>query len=188
MGHLPLYEIETAPDAAKPLLEASVKAFGMLPGLHKAMAGAPEVLEAYKGLHEKFQQTSFNNDEMTVVWQTINVEHGCHYCVPAHSGIAKMMGIDPAINEALRNETPLADPKLEALRTFTLQMVRQRAVVTDEQVEAFFAAGFNSAHILELILGIAQKVMSNYINHVADTPVDDAFKGLLWTKADVAAE
>jgi alkylhydroperoxidase family enzyme len=67
-------------------------------------------------------------------------------------------------------------------------MVRQRAVVSDEQVEAFFAAGFNSAHILELILGIAQKVMSNYINHVADTPVDDAFKGFLWTKTDVAAE
>ncbi|MCV5838426.1 carboxymuconolactone decarboxylase family protein, partial [Escherichia coli] len=67
------------------MIENSVKAFGMLPNLHAVMAEAPTLLEGYQVVHELFQQTSFNAEELTVVWQTINVEHGCHYCVPAHS-------------------------------------------------------------------------------------------------------
>jgi NADH:ubiquinone oxidoreductase subunit F (NADH-binding) len=46
---------------------------------------------------------------LTVVWQSINVEHACHYCVPAHTGIAAMMKVDEAITEALRNETALSN-------------------------------------------------------------------------------
>jgi AhpD family alkylhydroperoxidase len=40
---------------------------------------------------------------MTVVWQAINVENECHYCVPAHTGIAKMMKVSDDITQALRN-------------------------------------------------------------------------------------
>jgi hypothetical protein len=53
--------------------------------------------------YELFVNSSFNEEELTVVWQSINVEHACHYCVPAHTGIAAMMKVDEAIN--LRNET-----------------------------------------------------------------------------------
>jgi hypothetical protein len=51
-------------------------------------------------LHELFVNSSFNEEELTVVWQSINVEHACHYCVPAHTGIAAMMKVDEAITEA----------------------------------------------------------------------------------------
>jgi len=34
-----------------------------------------------------------------------------------------------------------------------------------------------------VILGLSQKVMSNYTNHLAETPVDEAFKGFAWEKA-----
>ena len=51
--------------------------------------------------------SSFNKDEITVVWQTINVEHECHYCVPAHTAIAKAMKVDDEITEALRNKSKL---------------------------------------------------------------------------------
>jgi alkylhydroperoxidase family enzyme len=71
---------------------------------------------------------------LTVVWQSINVEHACHYCVPAHTGIAAMMKVDEAITEALRNET--ANPKLEALRTMTLSIVRNRGHVAEEELAA----------------------------------------------------
>ena len=57
--------------------EASVKSFGMLPNLHGVLSESPELLEAYKMLHDSFQKTSFNSEELTVVWQTINVEHEC---------------------------------------------------------------------------------------------------------------
>lgn len=56
------------------------------------MAEAPDLLEAYKAVHELFQNSSFDSDEITVVWQTVNVEHQCHYCVPAHTWIASSIG------------------------------------------------------------------------------------------------
>ena len=86
------HDLETAPEASRPLLESSKAAFGRIPGLHGVMAEAPALLDGYKHLHRLFQEeTSFDADEITVVWQTINVEHACHYCVPAHTGIARAM-------------------------------------------------------------------------------------------------
>lgn len=184
MTDFPIHTVESAPEASKPLLEKSVAAFGRVPGLHGTMAESPALLEGYQFLHKLFaENTSFDGDELTVVWQTINVEHACHYCVPAHTGIAKMMGIDDAISDALRNETPLPTAKLEALRTFTLQMVRSRGNATDTEVQTFLDAGFTKQQVLEIVLGIAQKVMSNYTNHLAETPVDEVMQKFNWQKA-----
>ncbi|MAA73036.1 MAG: carboxymuconolactone decarboxylase [Bermanella sp.] len=176
MSDFTLHTNETAPDAAKPLLEKSVKAFGMLPNLHAVMAESPQLLDSYQQAHELFQQTSFNAEELTVVWQAINIEHDCHYCVPAHTGIAHSMKVDQDIIDALRNKTPLADEKLEVLRDTTLAMVRQRGVLSDEDVNKFYAVGYGKKQLLEIVLGLSQKVMSNFTNHLADTPVDAPFK------------
>ncbi len=159
--------------------------------LHQALGHYPEapaLLDGYKHLHRLFgEETSFDKDEITVVWQTINVEHDCHYCVPAHTGIAKMMKVDDAILDALRDETSLPDAHLEALRTFSLQVVRQRGDVTDAQVQTFLDAGYSRRQILEVVLGVAQKVMSNYTNHLAQTPVDEPMQAFAWEKASKAA-
>ncbi len=176
----PSHDLDTAPEASKPLLENSKKAFGRLPGLHKVLAESPQAFEGYQVLHKLFQETDFDADELTVVWQAINVEHECHYCVPAHTGIAKMM----KVSDALRNETPLPSDKLEALRTFTVQMVRERGNVSEAQMQAFFDAGYGHRAVLDVILGLAQKTMSNYINHVAQTPVDEVFHPLRWERGD----
>ncbi len=176
MTDFTLYNNDNAPEAAKPLFENSIKAFGMLPNLHAVMAEAPALLEGYQQIHRLFQQTSFNDEELTVVWQAINIEHSCHYCVPAHTAIANMMKVDSAIINALLDGSPLANPKLEALRATTLAMVRNRGVLADEEVENFFAVGYGNQQLLEIVLGISQKILSNYTNHLADTPVDEAFK------------
>ena len=181
MTEFTLHNQESAPEAAKPLLENSVKSFGMIPNLHAVMAESPQLLEGYQTLHNLAQQTSFNAEELTVVWQTINVEHACHYCVPAHSAIAHSMKVDGEIIDALRNET-LLPTKLEALRTATLAIVRERGVVGDDVLNAFFAAGYQQKHVLEVILVLSQKVMSNYVNHVANTPVDAPYKAFAWEK------
>ncbi|WP_452230804.1 carboxymuconolactone decarboxylase family protein [Lacinutrix sp. MEBiC02404] len=182
MTTLKIHNIETAPEASKPLLENSQKAYGMIPGLHGVLAASPQLLTAYQTLHELFTQTSFNEEELTVVWQAINVEHACHYCVPAHTGIAKMMKVDDAITEALRNETPLENAKLEALRTMTLSVVRNRGNVSQADLDAFYAAGYGEQQVLEIILGLSQKVISNYTNHIANTPVDAGFQKFAWKK------
>ncbi|EAZ98331.1 carboxymuconolactone decarboxylase family protein [Marinobacter sp. ELB17] len=178
-----LHDKNSAPEQSKPLLDGSVKAFGMIPGLHAVMAESPQVLEAYKKLHELVLASSFDNDETTVVWQSINVEHACHYCVPAHTGIAKMMDVSDDIINALRDETPLPNHKLEALRTFTLAVIRKRGEVSSDEVQTFLDAGYTQRQVLEVMLVLSQKIMSNYINHIAETPVDEPFKKFAWHKS-----
>jgi alkylhydroperoxidase family enzyme len=182
MSNFNIHTIESAPEDSKAQLEEGFKAFGMIPNLHGTLAESPELYKAYSTLHSLFMETSFDKDELTVVWQTINVEHECHYCVPAHTMIANSMKVDPAITEALRNETPLASEKLEALRTVTLQLVRKRGQLTQSEVETFFNAGYAQKQILEIIVGISQKVISNYVNYLAETPLDEPFKSLVWEK------
>ena len=182
MANFPTYDKTNAPAASVPLLEKTERAFGRLTGLAKAMAGAPGLLDVYQRAHAAFQATSFNKEELTVVWQAINVEHACHYCVPAHTGIANMMGVDAALTEALRTEAPLGDAKLEALRDFTLAMLRQRGLVSEDQLAAFYAAGYGPQQVLEVILGLSQKVMSNYTNHLAQTPVDEPMRAFAWQR------
>lgn len=154
----------------------------MIPGLHGVLAGAPGILEGYQTLHKLFTESSFDKDELTVVWQTINVEHACHYCVPAHTAIAGMMKVDENITESLRNETTLENTKLEALRTFTLAITRNRGNVSSDELQAFYTAGYEERQVLEIILGLSQKVISNYTNHIANTPVDAPFQKFAWTK------
>lgn len=175
-----VHSIESAPAASKPLLESSAKSFGRVPNLHGVMAESPEHLEAYKTLHALFERTSLSKVERNVVWMTINVENACHYCVPAHTAIALMQGVDGETVDALRSAAPLKDPRLEALRQFTLALVRQRGQLSEIQVAQFINAGFTQRHVLDVLLGLAQKTLSNYANHLADTPVDEAFAKFEW--------
>lgn len=182
MARFTLHDAHSAPEGSRPLLEKSQKGFGMIPSLHAVMAESPQVLEGYQKLHALVLESSFDNEEKTVVWQTINVENACHYCVPAHTGIAKMMEVSDNIINALRDETPLPSDKLEALRTFTLAVMRKHGNVGQEDLDAFLGAGYNNRQVLEVILVLSQKVMSNYINHIAETPVDEPFKKFAWRK------
>ncbi|TXF89041.1 carboxymuconolactone decarboxylase family protein [Neolewinella aurantiaca] len=183
MNNLTVHTVATAPEESKAQLEASQKAFGYIPNLHAVLAGAPGLLAAYKSLHGLFADSSFDKDELTVVWQTINVEHECHYCVPAHTAIAHMMKVDGAITEALRNGTALPSEKLQVLHDTTLAIVRSRGHLTPAEKEAFFAVGYEERQLLEIILGLSQKVISNYVNHLAETPVDEPFQKFAWSKS-----
>ncbi|WP_426359816.1 carboxymuconolactone decarboxylase family protein [Pseudocolwellia sp. HL-MZ19] len=183
MTTLTIHTIESAPEGSKPLLEGSVKAFGMLPNLHGVLAGSPQILEAYQKLHQLFTESSFDAEELTVVWQAINVEHGCHYCVPAHTAIAHSMNVDPAITEALRNQAAMPTAKLQALLDMTLIIVRNRGHVSQEELDAFYAAGYAEQQVLDIILALSQKIISNYTNHIGNTPVDAPFETFAWTKA-----
>lgn len=81
------------------------------------------------------------------------------------------------------DETPLPSDKLEALRTFTLAVMNKRGNVSKADLDAFYQAGYQHRQVLEVILILSQKTMSNYINHIAQTPVDEPFKKFEWKKA-----
>lgn len=178
-----LHNTSSAPQASKAMLSDSLKKFGLIPNLHAVMAESPNVLASYKYLHEKFKTSSLNTEELTVVWQTINVEHACHYCVPAHTGIAHMMKVAPEITEALRNSSALPSARLQVLHELTLDILRTRGMPNKEKLDAFFEQGYKKAQLLERILGLSQKVMSNYINHLSEMPVDKAFVQYIWPQS-----
>ena len=86
--------------------------------------------------------------------------------------------------KALRDNTPFADPKLEALRTFATVINDSRGWPTDAQVSAFLEAGYTQETVLEVILGTSVKLLSNYTNHVAETELDAAFAPNVWSPED----
>ncbi|GGD66559.1 carboxymuconolactone decarboxylase family protein [Lacimicrobium alkaliphilum] len=175
MSKFPLYDKNSAPEDSKKMLEDAEKSMGMVPNLFAVMAGSPAVLEAYQTLNQLFTQSGLSDEEQTVVWQTINITNDCHYCVPAHTAIAHSMKIDQDIIDALRNDTKLQNNKLEVLRTTVKALLNERGRLNEKQTIAFYDAGFNQAQLMEVVLGISQKTLSNYINHLAATPLDKAF-------------
>ena len=62
-------------------------------------------------------------------------------------------------------------------------IVRNRGNVTDTELETFYAVGYTQRQVLEVILGLSQKIISNYTNHIVDTPIDKPFQKFAWEKA-----
>lgn len=177
-----IHDVDSAPAGSNALLANYKKQNGMVPNLFGVMAEAPGLLEGYVSLHKLFVDSSFNAEELTVVWQSINVEHNCTYCVPAHTAIAHMMKVDSALIEALRDQKPLPTDKLQVLQDTTLAMTRKRGELSEDEINRFYAAGYGQRQLLEIVLGLSQKVMSNYVNRLAGTPTDDVFKKFAWQK------
>lgn len=178
-----VHTVETAPVAAKEVLAGARTAFGFVPNLLGVMAAAPALVKAYTTLSRIFEETSFDATERQVVLLTANYENNCEYCIAAHSVIAGVQKVPDAVIQAIRDNRPIPDPKLEALRRFTAAVVASRGWPTVEDVGAFKSAGYGERQILEVILGIGFKTLSNYTNHVAGTPLDAAFAKAVWSKA-----
>jgi alkylhydroperoxidase family enzyme len=180
-----IYNIETAPADSKEALIQAKKTFGLIPNLEGILAEAPAALKGGMALWNLFETTSFTPIEQQVIYLTANYEHDCCYCMAAHSGLAKMIGMSDENIEALRQGQPLADQKLQALRLFTKRMIAARGWVNESEIEEFLAAGYTKQQVLEVILGIAVKIIHNYTNHIAETPLDKAFQPYLWFKPGV---
>lgn len=176
---LPLQTPETAKgDAAQGLTDAK-QALGFVPNMYGAMANSPGVLTTYQHGYACFRQDSgFTPQEQEVVFLTVSVANGCGYCRAAHGTIAdKMSGVPTEVTDAILAGQSVPDPKLGALHTFVRTMFDTRGKPEPSDVEAFRAAGYEDRHVLEVILALAVKTLSNYTNHIFHTPVDEAFAG-----------
>ena len=182
MSNFTVHTPETASDAAQPALSQAKQAFGAIPNLIGVMAEAPAAAEGYLELSRLAGETSFSPAERHVVWFTINAENGCEYCMAAHTAIAKSEKVDEGVIASAREVGTYADPKLEALRRFTLVALRERGWIPEADLEAFYAAGYGRQQVLEVILLLAHKTLSNYTNHVAGTPLDKPFQAFQWSK------
>ena len=181
MSQFKVHSKETAPTESAELLATAEKAYGFIPNLLGVMAESPAAIKAYLTIGKIFDESSFSATERQVVILTASRFNECHYCVAAHSVVAGMQKVPADVIKAIRNDQAIDDDKLEALRVFTTSVVEKRGWLSDDDIVSFQAAGYNKAQILEVILGLSFKTLSNYINHLADTPLDDAFAAQAWT-------
>jgi alkylhydroperoxidase family enzyme len=176
------YTAASAPAASQPGLQQAERIFGVVPNLQAHLAESPETLSGYFTLLELFSKSTLSAVEQQVVSMTANFENSCHYSMAGHSARALQVGMDQTLVAALREGKPLADPKLEALRRFTTHVVRERGFVAEADVNAFLAAGYFRRNVLEVLLGVAAKILGNYTNHIVGTEYDDFMHGHEWSK------
>lgn len=186
MSNFKVHKLEEATGDRHTAMEKITKLYVDVPNVLGAMAESPAALNAYEGLAQAMANTTFTPTERHVVWFTINMEHGCHYCMSAHTPHAIRENVPDDVIATARSGGHYTDPKLEALRVFTLAMVQDRGWVSPEQIEAFLNAGFTRENVFEVITAIAHKVMTNYTNHIVEPELDDRFQAHAWS-ADKAA-
>ncbi len=182
MTDFTVHDETTAPEGARATLAETRARLGFVPNVFGVLAASPAAVETYRVLNELFVSTSFTPTERHVVWFANIFENDCTYCMAAHTGIAKQERIPEDVISASRSGAPYDDPRLEALRTFTRLVVVNRGWVSGDDVEAFLDAGFNRQHVMEILVGVAHKVISTYANHIAQTPLDKAFSRMAWEK------
>jgi AhpD family alkylhydroperoxidase len=169
MATFTTHTLETAPEGSKARLAEVQKAWGFIPQLHGNLAESPVALEAYDTLFGLVGKSMLSPIEQQVAYQAINVFHECEYCVAGHTYLSRQVGMDEQAVQALRNSSPIANARLEALRMFAEAVVRERGFVGDAAVDAFLAAGFTKANVLEVVTIVATKTISNYANHINHT-------------------
>ncbi|OUJ14661.1 hypothetical protein HK28_12065 [Acetobacter sp. DsW_063] len=181
MNDFNLLDSGNAPAASATILDGVQAAWGFVPNLRRVLAESPAALEAYAALWTIAEKTSFTAQERNVAYLAIIYENECTYCMAGHTNLSRMAHVDDVVISAIRNNTPIADARLEALRSFAAKLTRQRGVMTETDVGAFKAAGFTNQSVLDLLVLSATKLLSNYANHLAETPNDAFMKGAEWT-------
>ena len=184
MSLFPLHTVESAPEGARPLLNAAQSKMGFLPNLLAKLAEAPAALEAYLTLAGIFDKTTLAPGERQLVLLTTAVENACEFCVAAHSAGAKRTKVEPTVVSAVREGKRVPDNHLQALIEFTRRVVRERGWVGDDAVRAFLDSGFTAQNVLEVIVGVSLKTLSNYANHIVETPLNAELAGEQWRAHD----
>lgn len=176
---LPLIEPSQASPRQQELLARGRKAAqGMLPNMYKAMANSPALFESYLNGYDGLRtQSTLTAAELEVIFLTISFENGCDYCMAAHSLVADTTSRVPReVTDAIRDGLAIPDPKLAALAAMTRVVLLSRGRPDADSVSAFLSAGYEEHHLLDIVLAISVKTLSNYVNHLFDTPLDKVFK------------
>ena len=177
MAALTPQTIESAPQGSKLTLQAIQKRDGFIPNLIATFASSPALLKGYVGLDIAWEESSFSAQERQLICLTASVVNRCRYSIAAHATALKGLKVDPECIQAVRNRDPLGDGRLDALVALTRELVAERGFVAPKTLERFVAAGFNEVALMEVLIGVALKVMSDYLDNLTPLAIDAAFRG-----------
>ncbi|MFJ9845852.1 carboxymuconolactone decarboxylase family protein [Kitasatospora sp. NPDC101155] len=174
------HDLSSVPEKSRPIMENTAKGFGFIPAPVALMAESPELLEGFMTGNGLFNKTTLSPLEREVLILTMATRVECHYCVSMHSAMLTRQGADQKLIGALRTRTPLEDPKLEAMRVFTLAVMDGYGHVSPETMDAFLGAGYTRRNALEVVLGLGVYTISTYANRMTEAPLDEPFKAFEW--------
>jgi len=160
------HTLESAPPASRRLMEATAKHLGHIPPAMARLAESPEMLSGFLKATGIFDQSTLDPIAREVVVMTIATRNGCHVCIGMHSQQLESLGAKPELVAALRDQTPLGDERLEAIGTFTRQLLASTGAVSDDELAAFLAYGYTPRNALEVVLGIGTYTMSTFANRL----------------------
>ena len=188
MSRLPLRTIEDAPAEAQPRLEAAQKNNGFLPNLVRLLTNAPVALETYQTVGEINGRASLTLAEREAVQITAAATHGCGFCVAGHTAIAdKKAKMDQGVISALRDKAQVPDARLDAVARFTEAVIASRGAVSDAELAAFKAAGFDDQAALEVVLGVSLATLCNFANNMGQPDLNPQLAAYEWKGAAPAA-
>ena len=146
------------------------KGLGFVPNLYAFFGKNDTALGDYLTFqNRKSTLTAKEREIINLVTSQIN---GCRYCQSAHTVLGKMHGFtDEQVLDIRRGKAPW-DPKYDALVKFTASVVENRGKAAPELVDAFFAAGYTEASLIDVVIVIGDKVISNYLHNLTHLEID----------------
>ncbi len=179
MTDFTFHNMETAPEEAKPILEQIHKGYGFIPNLFAYMAEAPTTLEAYLALNGIIEKTSFTPAQQQVALLAVSVENTCEFCAVAHRAIGKMKQANQQTLDAINANQKILNDSDAALVKFTRAVVKERGHLPEKIINEFLTAGFTKQQILEVMIIVSIKTLSNYTNHLTKPEPNDELLAML---------
>ena len=181
MSQFPIYNIDDAPENSRSVLRSFKEAFGFVPNIAGAMAGSPTLINGFISVFQNAHAGSFSEPQIQVLLLTNAVTNACSWAVAFHTHLALQQGIAPEDVSAIRLGLLPRDAKHAALSGFAKGLIECRGHIEDARSQAFYAAGFTRAQVLEVILVVAASTITNYLGTVAQPPLEDAFQEHAWS-------
>jgi uncharacterized peroxidase-related enzyme len=146
------------------------KALGFVPNLYATFAHSPTALGTYLALQNA--KSSLKPKEREVINLVVSQVNDCEYCLAAHTALGKMLGFTEAQILEVRRGRASFDPKLDALARFVHEVAEKRGHVSAAATDAFLAAGWSQANLVDAIMVVGDKSISNYLHGTTKIPVD----------------
>lgn len=146
------------------------KGLGFIPNLYAYYAKNETALGDYLTLQNR--KSTLKAKEREVINLVTSQINGCRYCQSAHTALGKMNGFTDEQIIAIRKGSALFDSKLDALAKFTASAVENRGRATEESKLAFFAAGYDEANMIDVVMVIGDKIISNYLHNLTGFEID----------------
>jgi AhpD family alkylhydroperoxidase len=180
MQAFPVHTVESAPEESKSSLQTLQGIFGTIPNLAGTMATSPVLIGSLVGLFQKVHGGSFSEAQIQVLLLTNAVTNSCPWAVAFHTALALKAGVERADVQAIRERQIPGNAKSSALSRLARTLIEKRGRLEDSDMTRFLQAGFEKAHLLEVIGVVAASTITNYTGNVTRPPLEADFAAYAW--------